>query len=629
MTKPAYLNKRLGAALALGLMATSALALTACNKAAPAAEKTALSPEQMKAETAKLTAFLDAEFEKELQLNPERLTSLGRKEQYDKLNDYSDARYDKMLEWRRASVDAMKKQFDRTKLDAAGQLNWDIWAYELDRAEKGAKFRRQSYVFGYNSTPHTGLPNFLISFHRVDSPADMQAYVARLNGIATALDQSTERAKAAVAAGVRMPKFQYERVIAESQKLISGQPFDKSGPDSALWADAKAKIAKLVAAKTATPEEAKALTEATRKALIESVKPGYERLIAWVKSDIANAPSGKVGDVTLPDGLNAYAYHLSTQTTTDMTADEVYKLGLSEVERIHGEMDRLAQGAGFKTRAEFLKARDSAKGAVLPPTDAGRAEYLKIANAAVQKARSKLPQWFGELPKYDMVVQREPAFSEVPGGAAHASRATPNGSKPGTVYVHLLTPKGYPKADITDLMCHEGVPGHLLQGDIMVRQTGVPKFRTAYGYAAYAEGWGLYSEALCKEMGMYEDAGADYARLEGELWRAVRLVLDTRLHAQGWTEDQAVKYAQENTGADDSKIHAEVKRFLVNPGQACAYKIGQLTISRLRAEAEKELGAKFDIKGFHDVVVGGGSLPLPMLEARVKAWVASQKTANG
>ena len=193
------------------------------------------------------------------------------------------------------------------------------------------------------------------------------------------------------------------------------------------------------------------------------------------------------------------------------------------------------------------------------------------------------------------------------------------------MFQHLLTPTGYLKTEITDLMCHEAVPGHLMQGDIAVRLTGVPKFKTAYGNAAFNEGWALYAERLCKEMGVYENAWQDYARLDGELWRAVRLVVDTGLHAKGWTPEQAEAYARENTTEDDSKIGQEVRRFLINPGQATAYKIGQLTISRLRGEAVTVLGAKFDPKAFNDMVIGAGGLPLSVLETRSRAWVAAQK----
>ena len=608
------------------IAAFAVIAAAACSPAKPPTAPVGQA-KAAAAETSRLTTYLDAEFEKELAMNPERATQLGRKDNYDKLNDYSEAQQDKMLDWRRKSVADMKAQFDRTKLNPDGQMNYDIWVMELERAERAQKYRRQAYVFGRSAT-HSEKPSFLISFHRVSEVADMEAYNSRLSQLGRVMDQSVEKAKAAAAEKIRMPKFQYERVIAESQKLISGQPFDsKKSPPSALWADATAKIDKLVKDGKATPDQAKALTEGARKAMLEGMKPGYERLIAWAKTDSVNAPSGKVGAVTLPDGLNWYAEALYDQTTTDMTADEIHKLGLSEVDRIHGEMDKLAKSAGFKDRAAFLADRAKKTDLALPPTDAGRAEYLKLANAAVKAARAKVPDFFGNLPKYDMVVEREPSYSEIPGGAAHASRATPDGSKPGVVYVHLLTPTGFLKQEIQDLMCHEGVPGHLLQGDIMVRQTGVPKLRTAYSYAAYSEGWGLYSEGLCKEMGVYPDVYADYARLDGELWRAVRLVVDTGLHAMGWTEEEAVAYAKANTSEPDSKIHAEVRRFLINPGQACAYKIGQLTILRLRAKAQSELGPKFDIKAFHDMVVGAGSLPLSVFETRVTAWIAGQKEA--
>ncbi len=607
---------------AAGCLAAGLLALAGCSPAQKVDPAVVAAAAQ--AETQKLTTFLDAAFEEELAQSPERATSLGRKDNYDKLNDYSEAQQQKMLEWREKSVADMKTQFDPAKLDDAGKMYFDIWALELDRAERAAKYRRQNYVFGYNSSPHSGVPNFLISQHRVEEVADMEAYISRISELGRVMDQAVERAKAAAGDGVRMPKFQYERVIAESQKLITGAPFDAKGKDSALWADGAGKIQKLVDGGKATPEQAKALGDALRKAMIEGMKPGYEHIIAWAKSDIANAPSGKVGAVTLPDGLNWYAAALNQQTTTDMTAEEIHKLGLAEVERIHAEMDALAKSAGFADRAAFLKDRDSQPGAILPATDEGRAEYLKIANAEVARARSKLGDWFNELPKYDTVVQREPAFSEVPGGAAHASRASPDGKKPGIVFVHLLTPTGFIKSEITDLMCHEGIPGHLMQGDIMVRQTGVPKFRTAYSYAAFNEGWALYAEGLCKEMGMYGTPAQDYARLDGELWRAVRLVVDTGLHAMGWTQDEAIAYAKANTSEDDSKITAEVKRFLCYPGQATSYKIGQLTILRLRKEAETTLGAKFDIKGFNDTVISAGSLPLPILEKRIKAWTAAK-----
>jgi uncharacterized protein (DUF885 family) len=613
------MRKVLAAALLTGVATCSTG--QACH---PVADKAAAAQAQQ-AETAKLTAFLDAKFEEELLISPQRATSLGRKDNYDKLNDYSDAWQDKRLAWRRQTVADLKAHIDRAKLSPEGRDNYDIWVLELERAETQAKFRRQAYVYGFN-TPHSDLPRFLIDSHRVSELKDMEAYIARLGAVGTALDQATERAKAAAGEGVHMPKFQYERLIAQSQKQITGQPFAESGPDAPLWADTQKKIKGLVDAGKATPQQAKSFGDAARKAMLESVKPGYEHILAWARGDVANAPMGKVGALTLPDGAAWYAAALKFNTTTDMTAEQVHQLGLSEVARIHGEMDKLATSAGFKDAKDLVAVRAKRKDLVFPETDAGREEYLKIANAQLGKAKAKLAAFFSVMPKYETVVRREPAFSEVPGGAAHASRAAPDGSRPGIVYVHLASVNSLPKPQIPALICHEGIPGHLFQGDMMLRQTGVPTFRTAYGYAAFGEGWGLYSEALCADMRVYEDPLQDFARLELELWRAVRLVDDTGIHAFGWTEDEAVKYAKDNAWSDDNFIHAEVRRFILNPGQACAYKIGQLTIVRLRDEAKKELGDTFDIRAFNDLVIGGGSLPLPILEQRLHAWIDARKT---
>jgi uncharacterized protein (DUF885 family) len=228
------------------------------------------------------------------------------------------------------------------------------------------------------------------------------------------------------------------------------------------------------------------------------------------------------------------------------------------------------------------------------------------------------------LPAYRIEVIREPSFSEVAGGAAHASGPSPDGTRPGRVYVHLLGKTEDPAA-VYDLMCHEGIPGHVMQGDIQARQTGAPKFRRAYGYVAFGEGWALYSEALCKDMGAYPDIAADFMRLDAELFRASRLVVDTGIHAKGWTEEQAVDYMIKTGRQSPDAARSEVRRYITLPGQATGYKIGMLKIVELRQKAEKELGPQFDLKGFHDLLIGSGSQPLPVLETRVNDWIRSKK----
>jgi uncharacterized protein (DUF885 family) len=601
--------------LALALMlGTSAACL------APTAAAAQTAPQE--AESARFTAFLDKEFAAEVALKPQLATRLGLKQDMGKLDDTSDAGQLKLLEWRRGSVARLKAQFDRAKLPPAAQASYDMWVLELDRAETNYKFRRyQPPFYSFLYSVHAELPNFLINTHVVGEAADMAAYSSRLRAIPASLDVAIGQSKESDAMGVHAPRFEIERVISGSRQMISGAPFD-SGSDSPLWADAKAKVGKLQAAGKATPVEAEALL-ADAKAAILALKPAYQRVIAWAEADLPKAPSGKVGAVSLPNGLAWYAAALKLNTTTDLTPDQVNKLGLSEVTRIEAEQDRLARSAGFKDRQAYYDERAR----LFPPTpwtDAIRADYLARYNAAVAHNRSLLPAFFGNLPVYKAEVVREPSFSEVAGGAAHASGPSPDGARPGRVYIHMLGVTDDP-ANITDLMCHEGIPGHVLNGDIQVRQKGIPKFRSAYRYVAMGEGWALYAEALCKEMGAYPDVASDFFRLDAELFRAARLVTDTGIHAKGWTEDQAVDYMIKTGRRPPNQARSEVRRYITLPGQATGYKIGMLKIMELRARAQAALGPKFDIKAYDDLVVGEGSVPLTVLERTVDDWIARVK----
>jgi uncharacterized protein (DUF885 family) len=605
------------------LRTAAALAFALPLLAAPAAAQAPAQPAAA-SEDARLYAFLDGEFAQELREQPQLATRLGMKEGIDRLDDISDTAELKRLEWRRGSVARMMAGFDRARLSPAGQVNYDIWALELERAELSYRFREYAppfYSFLYSV--HSRLPDFLINTHNVQDQADMRGYVARLRAIPAVLDEAIAQSRASDAAGVHAPKFQVERVIAGSRAIITGAPFD-AGPASPLWADAQAKVAKLKAGGKANADEAEALLGEARAALL-SIRPGYERVIAWAESELATAPSGRVGAGSLPGGAAWYAAALKLNTTTDLTAEQIHKIGLGEVERIEGEQDALARQAGYKDRIAYYAAREK-RDPPRPWTDALRAEYLRKANAAIARNRTLVPKYFGLLPANRIEVVREPSFSEVAGGAAHAAAPSPDGARPGRVYVHLLGDTSDPSTDaIVDLMCHEGVPGHVMQGDIQVRQKSGPKFRQSARYVAFGEGWGLYAEALCKEMGAYPDLASDFMRLEAELFRAARLVVDTGIHAKGWSEDEAVAYMIATGRASPDQARAEVRRYITLPGQATGYKIGMLTIMELRRKAESELGPKFDIKGFHDLLIGSGSLPLSILERQVDGWIAGRK----
>jgi uncharacterized protein (DUF885 family) len=570
-------------------------------------------------EDAMLTAFLDAEFAQELKMRPQLATRLGIKDGQDKLDDNSDMAILARLEGRRSSVARMKAQFDRAKLSPAAQANFDIWALELDRAELNYKFRAfQPPFYSFLYSAHSELPNFLINTHTVQDATDLRAYTARISGIPAALDTAIARSRTSDAAGIRAPKFEIERVIVGSTSIITGAPFD-TGADSPLWADAKAKVGKLQTQGKVTSDEALAMLADTRTALL-AMKPAYERVIAWAKGTLATAPSGRVGAVSLPGGLDWYAAALKINTTTELTAEEIHQTGVREVTRIEGEQDALARQAGFKDRNAYYDERTRLF-APMPWNDKNRADYLKTANDAIAHTRTLLPKYFGLLPKYPIEVVREPSFSEVAGGAAHAAGPSPDGVRPGRVYVHLVGVTGDPAA-VYDLMCHEGIPGHVMQGDIQVGQSAAPKFRKGYGYVAFGEGWGLYSEALCKEMGSFPDIAADFMRLDAELFRASRLVVDTGIHAKGWTEEQAVDFMIKTGRTSPDQARSEVRRYITLPGQATGYKIGMIKIVELRRKAERLLGPKFDIRGFHDLLIGSGSMPLAVLENRVDDWIA-------
>ncbi len=593
-----------------------------CTPAAPPAPTAA----EIEKTSSELTKWFDAKYEESLQKSPLQLTMLGRKEQYDKIDQFTDAEADAKLAWEKASVAEMKKTFDRAKLDQESQTSFDMWALQAEMDEKSAKFRRDGYIFSKDG-PHAFLANFMISFHSVSEKSDMDAYIARLGEVARALDQTLDQAKLGVEAGTRPPRFAYDQVMLESKNVITGAPFG-AGKDSPLWADARGKIKSLVDGGKATKEEGKAMEAAASAALMEKVKPAYDRIIAWLTADRPNTSEQAQGVGALKDGVAYYNNMLELQTTTTMTADEIHELGLKEVARIRGEMEAIREKVGFKgdLPAMFKFMRED-KQFYLPDTDAGRAAYLKQAETYLDGMRAKLPEYFGRLPKAPLVVKRVEAFREEKGGVQHYYPGTPDGSRPGIYYAHLSDMTAMPMWDLENTTYHEGLPGHHMQISIAQELTGIPIFRTQAGYTAYAEGWGLYTELLAKEMGFYTDPYSDMGRLNAEMWRAVRLVVDTGIHSKGWSEEQAVKYFMENSPTPEAAVRAEIRRYFVWPGQATAYKIGMLKILELRALAQKELGDKFTMAGFHDTVLSGGALPLPILETRVKQWIEKMKAA--
>jgi uncharacterized protein (DUF885 family) len=427
---------------------------------------------------------------------------------------------------------------------------------------------------------------------------------------------------------VRPPRFAFDFVIDESTKIITGAPFDKGSTDSAVWADVKAKVADLQKKGTLDEAKGRAILDEARAALSGPFRSAYQDLIAWQKEDRLNAPEKTSGVGALPNGGPYYRERLANQTTTALSADEIHTIGLAEVARLRGEMEAIRKDVGFAgdLRAFFAELRDKKddRRFYYPDTDEGRAAYLKDATAAIDRIKAVLPKYFGILPKADLVVKRVEPFREQAGAAQHYFPSTPDGSRPGVYYAHLSDMKAMPKSELEVIAYHEGLPGHHMQIAIAQELTTIPTFRRQAIFTPYVEGWALYSEWLAREMpGTYEDSYSRFGRLGSEIWRAIRLVVDTGLHAKGWSEEEAVQYFLANSATTEPQARSEVRRYMVSPGQATSYKIGMLKIQELRRKAEAGLGDRFDIRAFHDTLLGGGAMPLTILEQRLDRWVAS------
>lgn len=578
-------------------------------------------------EDARLNAWFDAKFEEQLAFSPIFQTQLGRATDNDKIDDFSVVAMDRQLEWMRAATAELEATFDYDKLSPDAQVSWDMWQFNMEQAERGAQFRDQEYILTQMQGTHAYLPSFLLSQHRVDSDADMVAFISRIGGIGRAMDQLLDRAQNNAEAGVRPPRFAYEAVIAESVKLISGAPFDNED-SSAIWTGVESHLAKLVEDGSIAEARAGELREEARFALVEEMAPAYQRVVDWFTADLSNTDAEAKGASTLPIGKAYYDYMLSTMTTTDLSADAIHETGLSEVARIRSEMEAIMRAVDFKGSLQdfFVFTREDPQ-FYFSDNEQGAQDYIERATMHIDELTARLPEFFGRLPKAALEVKRVEPFREQDGAAQHYRAGTPDGSRPGIYYAHLSDMTAMPIPPLEAIAYHEGNPGHHMQISIAQELEGIPKFRSQGSFnSAFIEGWALYSETLAKEMGGYENPYSDFGRLTTEMWRAIRLVVDTGIHSKGWTEDQAVAYFLANSPMPETTVRSEVRRYIVWPGQATSYKIGMIRIQQLRAKAEAELGDNFDIRGFHDTVLGGGTVPLSILEQQVDRWIESKRT---
>lgn len=588
------------------LAATLAAPLAAV--AQPAAKPTAAAtPAAVGARVQALHALLAEQWEYTLRTQPEFASILGDKRYNDRLRDYSPEAVDRDF--------AAARDFERrfAAIDPAGlpeqeRLNRDLMLRNLRTQLDSARFREWEMPVTQMQGLHIDLPQLVTSLP-FETVKDYDDYAARLRATPLAFRQVTEQMRRGVRDGLVPPKILLAQAVAQSERLAGQQP------DSSPFA---VPLGTMPAGFSAADRDR--LRGAVLGAIRDSVLPAYVQFTAFLRDEYAPRGRDLIGTWALPDGPARYAFAVRRSTTTRLSPGEIHDLGLREVARIEGEQLAIARRLGF---ASVQAMRDSLpKVPALHPTS--REQILDEYRRYIGQMYAKLPALFGRLPKARLEVLPVEPFREKESSTAY-NQGTPDGSRPGHVFVNTYDFAKQLTINNESTAYHEGVPGHHMQISIAQELPSLPPFRQQAQYTAYVEGWALYSERLGKEVGFYQDPYNDYGRLDDEMLRAIRLVLDTGIHDRHWTREQAVSFFRAHSSESEPLVQSETDRYIAWPGQALAYKVGQLTILRLRDEARRALGPKFDLRAFHDEVLGAGALPMDVFEARLRAWVARQQ----
>lgn len=603
------------AALALG---GAAPALSA----EPAAQKTSTSVAQ--SEDARLSAFFEEIFQRNLMDQPMLQSQIGMKgPDYGKWNDFSDAEAVRQNDLVRSDLSRLRAEFDYARLTEPAKVSYRIFEYLQERALRNFEWRFHGYAFSTTNSPLTFPATFLQNVHRIDDVADAEAYVSRINGIGKAADELIEGIDLAAARGVVPTSFTFEPVLKDTRNLLVGAPFD-NGADTPILADFKSKVDKLKIA----PAEKSRLIAAATTALNGPYKAAAEKVIAKVES-LRSRSNGERGVWALPEGDGFYANQIDFWTSDPtLNADAIHKIGLAEVKRLRVEMEKIRKQVGYKGDLKaFFEHLRTDKGNFFPNTDEGRQAYLDQSKAYIDAIYSDVGEYFNILPKAPLEVRRVEEWREATAPIAFYNRPSLDGSRPGIYYVNLSDMAKAQKHEMETVAYHEGAPGHHFQIAIQQELQGVPSFQKFAFFGAYIEGWALYAEALAKEQGRFTDPMQDFGRLQNEMLRACRLVVDTGSHSKKWTRQQMIDFMMANNPMTLEDAVKEVERYIDNPGQALSYKVGMLKIQALREKARKALGPKFDIRDFHDVVLKNGAVPLTILEELVDGYIASKKAA--
>jgi uncharacterized protein (DUF885 family) len=554
-----------------------------------------------------------------VQRNPVTQTYLGIKTDYDKWNDYSEQNSERELAIAKADL-AKIMALDTSKFDNQTLISYQLYVQLIENKIADHQWRFHNYPVNQMFGTHSQIPAFMINQHSISNVKEAKDYISRIEASEKLLNQLVVQLKLREQKGIIAPSFVFEHVIRDSNNILVGAPFDDSN-DSTLLADFKRKIDKLeISAKENT-----VLVKLLEQALIKHLKPGYINLVNYLH-ELATKASSEGGAWSLPEGDAFFTNALNRTTTTDLSADEIHNIGLKEVTRIHQEMRGIMTSVGFDgDLAAFFNFMRHDKQFYYAANEEGRARYLKEAVALIEDMEGRLDSLFLTKPKAKLKVKAVEAFREKSAGKAFYQQPAPDGSRPGVYYANLYDMQSMPTYQMAALAYHEGIPGHHMQIAIKQELTDIPKFRKFGGYTAHTEGWGLYSEMIPKEIGLYQDPYSDFGRLAMELWRACRLVVDTGIHNKKWTREQGINYYVNNTPNAKSDAVKMVERHIVMPSQATAYKIGMLKIIELREHAKVTLADKFDIREFHDVVLRNGPVPLNVLTKLVDDYI--KKTA--
>jgi len=570
--------------------------------------------------TRKFREYLDEDWKRWMQEYPETATSAGFPGQNRRWSDDSREGIEARIRHLHESF-AKLKSISRDALPAGEQLNYDLYRERLETVEEGLQYGDDPMPF-HGVVPHSlwmpmtqmggiqqGMPATLATMPH-QTVTDYQDILARLEALPKNVEQNIELLREGLKRGYSPPKLMLRDVPKQIAGLI---------PADALASPLLEPFSKFPAG---FPESEKArLTERAKQLYSGVVVPAIQKLHDYVAKTYIPACRESIAATALPNGAAAYAFHVRWQTTTNLTPQQIHEIGLSEVKRIRAEMDKVIASTGFKGSfhdfTEFLRTDPRF---FYDQTD----DLVNGYRIITKKIDPELAHLFGKLPRLPYGVCVIPDFKAPSQTTAYYQPGAPSAGRPGCYFVNTYNLRARPKWEMEALSLHESVPGHHLQISLAQEQEGQPEFRKHSGYSAFVEGWALYSESLGEDVGLYKDPYSKFGQLSYEMWRAVRLVVDTGMHSMGWTRQQAIDFFRENTGKTDQDITVEVDRYIVWPGQALAYKIGQLKIRELRTEAEKKLSAKFDVRKFHDAALENGAVPLSVLEAHMKQWMDSQ-----